>query len=421
MYPAAKVILKQILHSNTPFSSNFETDISLRKSEGSNSIWKCCFGCKSSKKQKFPFDKFFTKNGLLSLQKSDTKIVKYHVICSFNSLYIYSGRKIIGIFPVNIHKSYKEIIYLKGCYVKIMLPQKFAPEYYGFNIWVGEPVLKCSRKMIFLANTKSECDDWIFCIQNSINYLNSLEQFVQIQDQIGTGRYSKVYSAIDIQTNQICAVKVVDKAMLNEIEAEMLRQEINIVRNIAHPNIAQFYKVVQSGSYACLISELISGGELFGYINEKQFLKEDEAALITYWLLEAIQYLHENGIVHRDLKPENILIETENDKVTKLKIIDFGLSRCTLPNQLLTEQCGTLSYVAPEVLQNFPYGKAVDLWSVGIILFLMYFSVLNQKRLRGKLPFDSQERSKIAEKTIFKELNFHNSFWFKISESGIFS
>ena len=159
--------------------------------------------------------------------------------------------------------------------------------------------------------------------------------------------------------------------MLNEIEAEMLRQEHGIVSTLDHPNIAKFYQIVQSSNNACFISELIAGGELYSYIAQQEKLTEDEAALVIYYLLEAVSYLHRCGIVHRDIKPENVLIETDDNRITNVKIIDFGLSKATLPHQLLTDQCGTLSYVAPEVLVNHGYGKQVDLWSIGVIMYLM--------------------------------------------------
>ena len=97
-------------------------------------------------------------------------------------------------------------------------------------------------------------------------------------------------------------------------------------------------------------------------------------------MLEAIRYLHGCGVVHRDIKPENILVETVQqggeEKIVNIKLIDFGFSRVVLPNQVLMEQCGTLSYVAPEVLLKHGYGKEVDLWSVGIVMHLMYHSSL---------------------------------------------
>ena len=176
---------------------------------------------------------------------------------------------------------------------------------------------------------------------------------------------------MDNTTGKQCAIKVVDKTVLNEVEREMLRYEISIVQEVNHPNIIKFWRITESGNYACFISELVTGGELYNYIAERQKLKEEETALVIYYLLEAIRYLHSRGIVHRDLKPENVLLELSQGRIRNIKIIDFGLSKNILPGQSLIEQCGTLAYVAPEVLLKYGYGTQADLWSIGVIMYLM--------------------------------------------------
>ena len=206
-----------------------------------------------------------------------------------------------------------------------------------------------------------------------MKYSNPLEQLTRVHDEIGTGKFSQVYSAIDNLTEMQCAVKIINKGRLNDIESEMLRYEISIVQEVDHPNILKFWRITQSGNYAIFISELITGGELYSYIAERQKLREEEAALVVYYLLEAVQYLHTRGIVHRDLKPENVLLDLNSDSIKNIKIIDFGLSKTILPTQHLTEQCGTLAYVAPEVLLNQAYGIQADIWSIGVIMYLMYY------------------------------------------------
>jgi len=198
-----------------------------------------------------------------------------------------------------------------------------------------------------------------------------LEQLAQVQEEIGLGKFSRVYSGMDNTTGKQCAIKVVDKTVLNEVEREMLRYEISIVQEVNHPNIIKFWRITESGNYACFISELVTGGELYNYIAERQKLKEEETALVIYYLLEAIRYLHSRGIVHRDLKPENVLLELSQGRIRNIKIIDFGLSKNILPGQSLIEQCGTLAYVAPEVLLKYGYGTQADLWSIGVIMYLM--------------------------------------------------
>ena len=112
---------------------------------------------------------------------------------------------------------------------------------------------------------------------------------------------------------------------------------------------------------------------------------EKEASFVTYQILEALQYLHLSGIVHRDLKPENLLIEKDpaTNMIIQTKIADFGLSKITIPNELMQESCGTPAYVAPEVLKKQGYYKEVDIWSTGVIFYTM---------LSRCLPFHSYDR-----------------------------
>ncbi len=158
----------------------------------------------------------------------------------------------------------------------------------------------------------------------------------------------------------------------------MLRNELAIVPHVHHPNVVRFSRVIQTAQHAFLISELIEGGELYAFIKKHNSIDEDQAALVVYYLLEAVRYLHRCGIVHRDIKPENVLVEVETlpgilkeQRIVNVKLIDFGLSRVILPGQVLKEQCGTLSYVAPEVLLKNGYGNEVDLWSIGVIMHLL--------------------------------------------------
>ena len=226
---------------------------------------------------------------------------------------------------------------------------------------------KCFRRR---SRINEDCSD---CRKES-----APEQWYETQDQIGVGQFSKVFRGLDRRDGSPCAVKIVNKAVLNDVEREMLRNEMAIVPHVHHPNIVRFSKVIQTAQSAFLISELVGGGELYAFIAKHNWIDEDQAALVVYYLLEAIRYLHRCGIVHRDIKPENVLVEVvqrpgfvEDERIVNVKLIDFGLSRVMLPNQVLLEQCGTLSYVAPEVLLKYGYGKEVDLWSVGVIMHLM--------------------------------------------------
>ena len=128
--------------------------------------------------------------------------------------------------------------------------------------------------------------------------------------------------------------------------------ELAIIKVIEHPNIVELIDVYEDEDKIYIMLELMKGGELFDYIIQKLIVSEFETALVVYQLLSTLFYLHECGIVHRDLKPENVLIEMESleDRIKKVMITDFGLSKMMSPKELVYDMCGTLSYVAPEVL-----------------------------------------------------------------------
>jgi len=155
--------------------------------------------------------------------------------------------------------------------------------------------------------------------------------------------------------------------------------------------------------------EHCSGGDLFSYLEKRRFrLPEPRANEVIHKLCAAVFYIHSYGIAHRDLKPENILM-TDNTEEADIRVLDFGLSKIIGPTQHCTEPYGTLSYVAPEVLLEKPYTKAVDMWSIGITAYLL---------LSGCLPFDDRFSEKeIARQTI--EDNVHwGSIWKKHSSEA---
>lgn len=175
----------------------------------------------------------------------------------------------------------------------------------------------------------------------------------------------------------------------------MFKREMGILRELDHPNIVKLYEIYEDKNYLYGVMEKLDGGELFPHIASVTNFSEGDAARICKQMLEAVQYIHSQGIVHRDIKGENFLF-TNTRKDATLKMIDFGIADRFEENKILTEQCGTLHYLAPEMLKK-TYNKEVDVWAVGVVMYLMLY---------GKFPF----RGKDAEE-IIQDINNYKTDW----------
>ena len=208
------------------------------------------------------------------------------------------------------------------------------------------------------------------------------------------------------------------KSVMTPQDVELVKQEIEILKMCQHPNLIRMLDVFENTEHMYIVMELLEGGDLFSFLEKRKFrVPEQRASSIIHSLAAGIYYLHTYGIVHRDLKPENILM-VDKSETSDVKIVDFGLSKMVGPAQLCTEPFGTLSYVAPEVLLQKPYGKAVDVWSLGIVTYLM---------LVASLPFDHEDDKEVARYfpmslpslTIYAEPDYSTSAWKRISKEGI--
>ncbi len=148
-----------------------------------------------------------------------------------------------------------------------------------------------------------------------------------------------------------------------------LINEINIMRNMNHPNIIKLYEVYEGEFHIYLVLELLKGGELFDRIIKKGHYSEKDASIVIRKLLWALEYLHQKGIMHRDIKPENLILKDDNEY--EIKLADFGLAEYEDKKELLFKRCGTPGYVAPEVLEDKKYDTKVDIFSAGVILYIL--------------------------------------------------
>ncbi|ONK65168.1 uncharacterized protein A4U43_C07F34390 [Asparagus officinalis] len=222
---------------------------------------------------------------------------------------------------------------------------------------------------------------------------------------LGEGNFAKVKFARNTETGEHVAIKILDKdKVLKHKMLGQIKREITTMKLIRHPYITRMHEVMASKTKIYIVLELVTGGELFDKIASQGRLKEDDARKYFQQLINAVDFCHSRGVFHRDLKPENLLLDSSG----VLKISDFGLS--ALPQQiredgLLHTTCGTPNYVAPEVINNKGYdGAKADLWSCGIILFVL---------MAGYLPFEDSNLMSLYKK-IFKA-EFSCPAWFSTS------
>ncbi|MEJ1279784.1 calcium/calmodulin-dependent protein kinase I [Cricetulus griseus] len=234
-----------------------------------------------------------------------------------------------------------------------------------------------------------------------------IRDIYDFRDVLGTGAFSEVILAEDKRTQKLVAIKCIAKKALEGKEGSM-ENEIAVLHKIKHPNIVALDDIYESGGHLYLIMQLVSGGELFDRIVEKGFYTERDASRLIFQVLDAVKYLHDLGIVHRDLKPENLLYYSL-DEDSKIMISDFGLSKMEDPGSVLSTACGTPGYVAPEVLAQKPYSKAVDCWSIGVIAYIL---------LCGYPPFYDENDAKLFEQILKAEYEFDSPYWDDISDSA---
>ncbi|XP_022614788.1 calcium/calmodulin-dependent protein kinase type IV-like isoform X2 [Seriola dumerili] len=194
----------------------------------------------------------------------------------------------------------------------------------------------------------------------------TVEEFYTLSSELGRGATSIVYRCEEKQTQKPYAVKVLKKT----IDKKIVRTEIGVLLRLSHPNIIQLKEIFETDTDIALVLELVTGGELFDRIVERGYYSERDAAHVIKQILEAVAYLHENGVVHRDLKPENLLY-ADLSLDAPLKIADFGLSKIIDDQVTMKTVCGTPGYCAPEILRGNAYGPEVDMWSVGVILYIL--------------------------------------------------
>lgn len=206
---------------------------------------------------------------------------------------------------------------------------------------------------------------------------------------IGEGSFARVWLAIHIPLSQEVAIKIIKKDKMSKEELSELRGQIEILKSLQHPLIVGYYEMVETEHTIYLVMEYCPHESLKNYLDDAVVVAEEDAKRLFIQIISVLHYLHEQKqVAHRDIKPENMVI----DAFGNIRLIDFNLScKC---DQILYDRCGSLAYMAPEILLNKGYTEMVDIWSLGV---MMYRIVL------GTLPFDDVTENRIIQKILYMD------------------
>jgi len=236
----------------------------------------------------------------------------------------------------------------------------------------------------------------------------SVSDAYEMGKELGSGAFSTVVLATSKDTGEKFAVKIVNRSSLNAMSEKALRREINILTGFNHPNILRLIETYTTIQKHFLVTEILEGGELFDRIVEKSVYTEGEARDLSKTLIETMEYCHLRQVAHRDLKPENILLKSLDDD-TQITIADFGLARKAPDDDSLQTFCGSPMYLSPEIIRRKRYGTQTDMWSLGVIIFIL---------LGGYPPFSDDDRQ-IQDKLIAKgKYEFYEEYWDEVSGSA---
>jgi len=267
---------------------------------------------------------------------------------------------------------------------------------------------KVSTKTSVAPNTKSPRKEKILSAGRSEKKSKKITDHYDITDLIGRGGFSHVRKGKNKKTNEIVAVKIIEKRQNDPDKLTKVKNEIELMQKLNHKNIVCLKEVFEEDTEEgriFMVMEYVSGGELFDHIVNRGHYSEHDAALVIRQIIEAVSYLHTNNIAHRDLKPENLLCTGVNNEI--IKVADFGLSKEF--DDSMETMCGTPDYVAPEVLRGNGYTNAVDIWSIGVVTYVM---------LCGSPPFYGSDDKEVFLKILQADYKFFSPEWDSISQEA---
>jgi len=269
---------------------------------------------------------------------------------------------------------------------------------------------------MFYVDTPAEREEWIHAIQQVAKTLEMVEGPMPMDDStleretkkkkvtlddfeylkvLGKGTFGKVILCREKVTSQLYAIKILKKTVIiAKEEVVHTLTENRVLQTTRHPFLTHLKYSFQTTDRLCFVMEYVNGGELFVHLSKERVFGEDRSRFYGAEILLALAYLHEQNIIYRDLKLENLLL----DKDGHIKIADFGLCKEEMYYGASTKTfCGTPEYLAPEVLEDSDYGRAVDWWGIGVVLYEMMI---------GRLPFYNRDPELLFELILMEEVRF---------------
>lgn len=239
----------------------------------------------------------------------------------------------------------------------------------------------------------------------------SVEELYELLETLGSGHFGVVRRCRERGTGAFYAAKFVKtrrcRGSRRGLERAQVEREVAILRDLRHPNIMRLHDLFASKTEMVLVLELMRGGELFDFIAEKEMLSEEEAIGFLAQILRGVQYLHARHIAHFDLKPENIMLQDKDVPKPQIKIIDFGLAQKLEDGVTFKSLCGTPQYIAPEVINYEPLSSATDMWSIGVITYIL---------LSGLSPFQGETDAETLSNVLDGAYEFEEHYFSQTSE-----
>ncbi|XP_015275726.1 PREDICTED: death-associated protein kinase 2 isoform X1 [Gekko japonicus] len=238
-----------------------------------------------------------------------------------------------------------------------------------------------------------------------------VEDVYEIGEELGSGQFAIVKKCLEKSTGAEYAAKFIKKrqsrASRRGVRREEIEREVKILQQILHTNIIKLHDVYENKTDVVLILELVSGGELFDFLAQKESLSEEEATQFIKQILEGVSYLHTKKIAHFDLKPENIMLLDKNIPIPHIKLIDFGLAHEIEDGVEFKNIFGTPEFVAPEIVNYEPLGLPADMWSIGVITYIL---------LSGASPFLGETKQETLANITAVSYDFDEEFFSQTSD-----